>query len=233
MESIQPLGDQGLLITFGNRIDPEIHKKVRRLYEAIKKEQFSWLMDVVPAYTTIMINYNPLQVSYEEVRETIKGLKTHPRGKDLKHRKRKVIPTLYGGETGPDLEELAKLKDLSIDEVIEIHSRPEYLVYMLGFTPGFPYLGGMDERIAAPRLKNPRKKIPKGSVGIAGSQTGIYPMESPGGWRLIGRTPIPLFDPEREDPFYIKPGDILVFKPIDEKTFNQLEKESRWHHEGD
>ncbi len=233
MEKIQPLGDQGLLITFGNRIDPEIHKKVRRLYEAIKKERFSWLLDVVPAYTTIMINYNALQISYEEACEMIKELKTHPRGKDLKLRRRKVIPTFYGGEMGPDLEELAKLKNKSIDEVIEIHSRPEYLVYMLGFTPGFPYLGGMDEEIAAPRLKNPRKKIPKGSVGIAGSQTGIYPMESPGGWRLIGRTPIPLFDPEREDPFYIKPGDILVFKSIDEKTFDQLEKESRWYHEGD
>jgi len=138
------------------------------------------------------------------------------------------IPVVYGGEYGPDLESLAKLHDMTPEQVIEIHSGKDYLIYMLGFTPGFPYLGGMDPKIATPRLKTPRTKIPAGSVGIAGEQTGFYPLDSPGGWQLIGRTPLALFDPEREAPFLLSAGEYVRFCPIPEDRFEEIRKSGRF-----
>ena len=132
------------------------------------------------------------------------------------------IPVVYGGEYGPDLEYVAEHNGISTEEVVEIHHSSSYLIYMLGFVPGFPYLGGMSEKIATPRLKSPRVAIPAGSIGIAGAQTGIYPLESPGGWQLIGRTPLKLFDPGKEDPFLPKPGHYLKFFPIEEKDFEKF-----------
>src|SRR5699024_4926794 len=129
------------------------------------------------------------------------------------------IPVLYGGDYGPDLDLVAHRNQLSTEEVIRIHSERDYLVYMIGFAPGFPYVGGMDERIEAPRKENPRQSIPAGSVGIAGKQTGIYPFESPGGWQIIGRTPAQLFLPESNPPTLIQPGDRLRFVPIDEAEY--------------
>lgn len=132
------------------------------------------------------------------------------------------IPVLYGGEYGPDIENIATHNNLSIEEVIKIHTSGEYLVYMLGFTPGFPYLGGMDKRIATPRLKTPRTKIPGGSVGIAGEQTGVYPIESPGGWQLLGRTPLNFFDPNNEKPFLINAGEYIKFVQISEEEYHKI-----------
>ena len=135
------------------------------------------------------------------------------------------IPTIYGGEYGPDIEFVAEHNNISIDEVIEIHSSRNYLIYMLGFTPGFPYLGGMSEKIETPRLKTPRTKIPAGTVGIAGKQTGIYPIDSPGGWQLIGRTPVKLYDPFADPPVLLNSGDYLRFVPIDETEYKSILKQ--------
>ena len=135
------------------------------------------------------------------------------------------IPTLYGGEYGPDLDHVADHNGLTPEEVIQIHSSADYLVYMMGFTPGFPYLGGMSENIATPRLQTPRTAIPAGSVGIAEQQTGVYPIESPGGWQLIGRTPVQLFDPQRDPPVVVEAGDFIRFAPITETTYYVVQQQ--------
>ncbi|MEG2984683.1 MAG: 5-oxoprolinase subunit PxpB, partial [Peptostreptococcaceae bacterium] len=132
------------------------------------------------------------------------------------------IPVLYGGEFGPDIETVARHNNLSVEEVMDIHSKGEYLVYMLGFTPGFTYLGGMDNKIETPRLEIPRVKIPAGSVGIAGKQTGVYPIDSPGGWQLIGRTPIKLYDINKERPILLSAGDYVKFVPINKAEYEKM-----------
>jgi len=218
----KPAGDSALVIIFGDRIDEGINKKVHAVANAIEKTSPDWLIEVVPTYTSIYVYYDPLKLGYQEALDTIKPfLSAEP-----KEEKPRIveIPTVYGGEFGPDIEFVAQHNGLTIDDVIEIHSKPLYRVYMLGFTPGFAYLGGMDERIATPRLEKPRLKVPAGSVGIAGKQTGIYPIESPGGWRLIGRTPLRLFTPEKNPPTLLQPGDYVKFVPISEKEFWEIYK---------
>jgi len=218
----KPAGDSALLIIFGDRIDEGINKKVHAVANAIEKASPDWLIEVVPTYTSIYVYYDPLKLSYQEVLDAIKPfLSAEP-----KEEKPRIveIPTVYGGEFGPDIEFVAQHNGLTTDDVIEIHSKPLYRVYMLGFTPGFAYLGGMDERIATPRLEKPRLKVPAGSVGIAGKQTGIYPIESPGGWRLIGRTPLRLFTPEKDPPTLLQPGDYVKFVPISEEEFWEIHK---------
>ncbi|WP_297074352.1 5-oxoprolinase subunit PxpB [Thermococcus sp.] len=219
---IKPLGDSALLVSFGERIDEEINEKVHALTRAIEQANFEWLVEVVPAYSSLAVIYDPALVDFESVKRTIEGIEiTSERfeGKLVE------VPVVYGGEYGPDLEFVAEYNGLSVDEVVEIHSRPVYRVYFLGFLPGFAYLGGMDERIATPRLEKPRLKVPAGSVGIAGKQTGIYPLESPGGWRLIGRTPLRLFNPAKDPPTLFQPGDRVKFVPIDESEFIELYEE--------
>lgn len=218
----KPAGDSALVIIFGDRIDEGINKKVHAVANAIEKVSPDWLIEVVPTYTSIYVYYDPLKLSYQEVLDVIKPfLLAEP-----KEEKPRIveIPTVYGGEFGPDIEFVAQYNGLTIDDVIEIHSKPLYRVYMLGFTPGFAYLGGMDERIATPRLEKPRLKVPAGSVGIAGKQTGIYPIESPGGWRLIGRTPLRLFTPEKDPPTLLQPGYHVKFVPISEEEFWKIYK---------
>ena len=218
----KPAGDSALVIIFGDRIDEKINKKVHAVANAIEKASPDWLVEVVPTYTSVYVYYDPLKLSYRNILDAIKPfLSVEPK----EERPRIVeIPTAYGGEFGPDIEFVAKHNGLTVEEVIEIHSKPLYRVYMLGFTPGFAYLGGMDERIATPRLEKPRLKVPAGSVGIAGKQTGIYPIESPGGWRLIGRTPLRLFTPEKDPPTLLQPGDYVRFVPISEEEFWEIYK---------
>ena len=218
----KPAGDSALVIIFGDRIDEKINKKVHAVANAIEKASPDWLVEVVPTYTSVYVYYDPLKLSYRNILDAIKPfLLVEPK----EERPRIVeIPTAYGGEFGPDIEFVAKHNGLTVEEVIEIHSKPLYRVYMLGFTPGFAYLGGMDERIATPRLEKPRLKVPAGSVGIAGKQTGIYPIESPGGWRLIGRTPLRLFTPEKDPPTLLQPGDYVRFVPISEEEFWEIYK---------
>lgn len=218
----KPAGDSALVIIFGNEISESVNKKVHAVANAIEKAKPEWLIEVVPTYTSIYVYYDPLKINYQEILKAVEPfLSAEP--KEEEHRVVE-IPTVYGGEFGPDIEFVANYNGLTVDDVIELHSKPSYRVYMLGFTPGFAYLGGMDERIATPRLEKPRLKVPAGSVGIAGKQTGIYPLESPGGWRLIGRTPLRLFDPNKALPTLLQPGDYVKFVPIDEEEFWEIYK---------
>ncbi|MDW7669929.1 MAG: 5-oxoprolinase subunit PxpB, partial [Bacillota bacterium] len=181
------------------------------------------ILDWIPTYRSILIKYNPSVISNHQLINQLASLETIKDNKELSTPFITEIPVVYGGAFGPDLEYVANHNNLSVKEVIKIHSERNYLIYMKGFTPGFPYLGGMSERIATPRLKSPREKITGGSVGIAGNQTGIYPIDSPGGWQLIGKTPVKLFNPEKEEPFLLRAGDYLRFVPVTEEEYSQIE----------
>ncbi|EHR78026.1 allophanate hydrolase [Thermococcus litoralis DSM 5473] len=219
----KPAGDSAIAIIFGDEIDEEVNKKVHAVAEAIEEAAPEWLIEVVPTYTSVYIYYDPLKVSYSEVLEAVKPFLS---AESREEKKRIIeIPVAYGGEFGPDIEFVAEYNGLTVEEVIEIHSKPLYRVYMLGFLPGFAYLGGMDERIATPRLEKPRLKVPAGSVGIAGKQTGWYAIESPGGWRLIGRTPLKTFDPSKSPPSIVKAGDYVKFVPISDEEFWEIYKQ--------
>lgn len=217
-----PVGDKSLVIEFGDNISPEINKKIRNMYLAIEKSKLDGIIEMVPTYRSLLVSYNPLKIRFNELCQKLRECEENLNDSGSEPAKVVEIPTIYGGEYGPDIEFVASHNKLSVDEVIKIHSSRDYLIYMLGFTPGFPYLGGMSEKIETPRLENPRTKIPAGSVGIAGKQTGIYPIDSPGGWQLIGRTPVKLFDPFAEPPVLLNAGDYVRFVPINEKEYKSI-----------
>ena len=217
-----PAGDKALVIEFGDSISPEVNKKVRNMFVTIEKSKLDEILEMVPTYRSLLVYHDPLKAKFYELCKKLREFEEKLSDVDLEPARVVEIPTIYGGEYGPDIEFVASYNNLSVDEIIEIHSSRNYLVYMLGFTPGFPYLGGMSEEIATPRLKNPRTKIPAGSVGIAGKQTGIYPIDSPGGWQLIGRTPVKLFDPFAEPPVLLNSGDYVRFVPVDEREYKSI-----------
>lgn len=218
-------GDSALNMEFGNNITKEINKKIRAMTVAIEIKKIAGIVEIVPTYRSLMIHYDPLIIEYDELVNVLKKMEENIENIELPAPEVIEIPTLYGGEYGPDIDNVAKHNNITVEEVIKIHTSKEYLIYMLGFTPGFSYLGGMDERIATPRLQSPRVKIPGGSVGIAGEQTGIYPIASPGGWQLIGRTPLELFDPKRENPILLKAGNYISFKSINEEEYMKIKTE--------
>ncbi len=220
-----PAGDQGLVVEFGNVIDPTVNRRVHDLAQAITDAKLTGILDLVPTYRSLLVMYDPLSHSYNGMKFTLSSLLEGMTESELASPKVVEIPVIYDAEYGPDLDFVCQHSGLSHKEVIEIHSNATYLVYMLGFTPGFPYLGGMDDRIATPRLKTPRTSIPAGSVGIAEKQTGVYPIESPGGWQLIGYTPIKLFDPAREEPVLLEPGNYVRFLPVDDATAKEIEEQ--------
>ncbi|HID61798.1 MAG TPA: 5-oxoprolinase subunit PxpB [Anaerolineae bacterium] len=212
-------GDSALVVEFSNEISEQVNRGVHALACALEKNPLPGLGEAVPTYRSLLIHYDPLRLSCEEVRAFVSDVLQ--KGEEvLEHESRVVeIPVVYGGEFGPDIEFVAEYNSLSVEEVVRIHSAATYLVYMLGFSPGFAYLGGMSEAIATPRLETPRTLVPAGSVGIAGQQTGIYPIATPGGWRLIGRTPLKLFDPKSDPPTLLKAGDTVRFTPISEGEY--------------
>lgn len=218
-------GDSAVNMEFGSNISEEVNKKIRAMALSIEVKSIHGIVEMVPTYRSLMIHYDPLKVDFYELVNTLKKIEQKLDNIVLPAPEVIEIPTLYGGDWGPDLENVASYNYITVEEVVEIHTSREYLIFMLGFTPGFPYLGGMDMRIAAPRLQTPRTRIPGGSVGIAGEQTGIYPLSSPGGWQLIGRTPIKLFDPYRENPILLKSGNYIKFKSINEEDYKKIEKE--------
>lgn len=219
---ITPLGDSAILIEIGD--DPVA---VRNLATALASNLRTGVLDIVPAYTTVAVFYNPLQLVngggvakpdllirawVEEIATTVTHAKPAP-GRE------RVVPICYGGDFGPDLESLATDKELTVAEVIELHSRTVYEVRAVGFSPGFPYLAGLPAVLHTPRRASPRSVVPAGSVGIGGAQTGIYTLATPGGWNLIGRTPLRLFRPEEENPSWLRVGDRVKIEPISQEQF--------------
>jgi KipI family sensor histidine kinase inhibitor len=220
-------GDRAIFVEFGDSIDPDVNQRVGNLKLAIEKAGIPGVVESVPTYRSLLVYFDPLQVSASKLRETVCHLLQSAIENELPKRRVIEIPTAYGGEFGPDLELVAQHNNLSGAEVVQIHSDTRYLIYMIGFMPGFPYLGGMSPRIATPRKTTPRLKLPAGSVGIAGNQTGIYPAESPGGWQIIGRTPLELFRPTREPPAILQAGDYLTFVSVTSEEFTGIKEAVR------
>lgn len=215
-------GDSAVTIEFGNEINSEINNKIRVFNELIKSSNIPGITETVPTFRSLLIYYNPSKIYFNELKEKIEKL---TQDIDLKKESKKriiEIPVCYGGVFGEDLEFVAEHSKMSINEVIKMHTSKEYLIYMLGFLPGFAYLGGLNEKLFTPRLKNPRTRIEAGSVGIGGEQTGIYPVASPGGWRLIGTTPVKTYDANREKPILYQAGDYIKFFEINTSDFYEI-----------
>ena len=224
---IVPATESALLVEFGNSIDYGINAKVYALQAVVENSEWSDVVfETIPTFRSILIEYDFAESSFAEMRGRLEAAleevedasEVSAGGRANVH----DLPVAYGGEYGPDLDVVAKHAGITNDEVIQIHSGAEYRVFMLGFAPGFPYLGGMDERIACPRLATPRLKVAAGSVGIAESQTGIYPNESPGGWQIIGRSPSTLFDVTADPPSTLLPGSVVRFVPISHDEYQRL-----------
>ncbi|MGH8030158.1 MAG: 5-oxoprolinase subunit PxpB [Arenimonas sp.] len=216
--TLEPLGDQALLLRWGEVVDLETNQHVHAFAARVRAGGAPWLIDCVPAYASLAIFFDASVINGAEpmdsVRAWVAGLIADAPASTAAVASRLVeIPVCYGGESGPDLEAVAETCGMSAAQLIERHCAPEYLVAMLGFSPGFPYLLGLDPALAVPRLATPRVRVPAGSVGIGGAQTGVYPNEGPGGWRLIGRTPQALFDARRDPPALLLPGDRVRFVP--------------------
>jgi len=216
---IRPASDHSLLVVFGETIAPEHHRAVVRLTTRLLERRPEWLRDVHPAYATVLVCHDPLRTDAAAAAEVVRRLWAEAAEAPDPPERVVEIPVRYGSIHGPDLADVAAHCGLSEAEVIRRHAAGEYRVYFLGFSPGFPYLGGLDEALATPRLATPRRRVPAGSVAIGGKQTGVYPVASPGGWRIIGRTPRRLFDPERTPPAELAIGDRVRFTPVDEAAF--------------
>lgn len=221
---IKPIGDQGFLVEFEQEISPVIHGKIIYLYRTLKASKLSNHLELVPSYSSLLVLFHPLLVSYKKLEKQIYQSMKEYRDEERQQGQLFHIPVCYEEDFGQDMEMVCSHTGYTREEVIKLHTAPQYLIYMLGFLPGFPYLGGLDKTLHTPRLANPRTKIPAGSVGIGGAQTGIYPIESPGGWQLIGRTPVKTYDVNRKEPILFKAGDSICFVPITKHEFEKLEE---------
>lgn len=220
-----PLGEGAIVIEAGTEIHEEVQKRVRAIAALLEAEPPVWMVEFTPAFTTVAVFFNPLAASYETVKSHIEAML--PRiGEAAASPSRTVeIPVCYGGEFGPDLDFVAEHNGLTPEQVIDIHMSGTYSVSMIGFAPGFPFISGMSEKIAAPRRETPRLRIPERTVGIAGKQTGVYPIETPGGWQLIGRTPIRLFRPEQSIPSLLRAGDNISFRRMTKAEYDAWKEE--------
>ena len=226
---IEPLGDRGLIVEFGQRVDPDIGRAARSFAGYLLAHPLEGVVDIVPAFTTVAIHYRPevyagqgppyLQLCRQVEAILARGVAVEPVAARVVE-----VPVCYGGEFGPDLEEVARACQLTPEEAIQSHAASPHVVYMLGFAPGFPYLGGLDPRLAVPRRATPRTTIPVGSVAIARDQSAIYSFETPGGWNLIGRTPLRLFSPTAEPPCLLQPGDEVRFLPVSPDEYRAIKE---------
>jgi len=216
------VGDKGFLVEFGDGIDPLVNAKVRAMAKSLDNNPFSGILEVIPAYRSLLLIYDPDVTDPDRLETLVASLDDTGIALDDQACRVVEIPVCYGGDFGPDICNIQKISGLTKEQVIQVHTAPEYLIYMVGFTPGFAFLGGLDERLFAPRLETPRIAVPKGSVGIANNQTGIYPISSPGGWQIIGRTPLNLFAPQKKDPFLYQAGDKIKFVPISESEYDRM-----------
>lgn len=220
---ILPCGDAALAVTFGDVISERTGERVRALADALCAEHVTGITELVPAFCSLTVCYDSAAISYPKLCRKIE--KAIVRGERAATSIRRIhrIPVCYGGEFGPDLPTVAHHAGMSEQDVISLHCAHDYLIDMLGFLPGFAYLGGLDPRLHTPRLSVPRTEIPAGSVGIGGAQTGIYPLASPGGWQIIGRSPVRPYDPERAQPILYRAGEYLRFQPITQKQYDAIE----------
>ena len=223
---IVPAGESVLIVEFEERIDPVVNATTIACAEAIQAAAIGGVRDVVPTYRSVAIYFDPLRTDTDALLERITHEAETAGPGALVARDPLRIPVCYGGDLGPDLPQVAAFARMSADEVVQRHASATYRVFMLGFVPGFAYLGMVDPDIAMPRRATPRVRVPMGSVGIAGVQTGIYPAETPGGWQLIGQTPVRPFDPRRDDPFLMKAGDAVQFYAIERAEFDRLKAAS-------
>jgi len=222
---IVPASDSSVLVEFGDKIAPEFQNGVLSLFHGLRALADPRIRNLHPAYVSLLVDFDPLTLTHEEVTALVESLLGNELPASADSPAEVAIPVCYDAELGPDLADVAAHTGLSTDEVIRLHSSASYRVSFLGFTGGFAYLGGMPEVLHTPRLGTPRRAVPAGSVGIAGGQTGIYPAETPGGWRLIGRTPLRMFDPRSEPPTRVQTGDLVRFVPIDHTEFERLHRE--------
>ena len=230
--------DQSLIVYFGapveksgaeappiqNQITIEAHERVRRLLRLVELEPIGGVRNLHPAYCSLLIKFDFAKLRHEELEEILRGYIERMERVALPQPRLVEIPVCYGGEFGPDLKDVAELHGMTMERAIELHASATYLVYFLGFVPGFAYLGDVAEELVTPRLATPRRSVPAGSVGIAGRQTGVYPVATPGGWRLVGRTPVKMFQPERAEMSLLAIGDRVQFVPISGEQFAKLEK---------
>lgn len=221
---IMPAGDCAVIVEFANEIAEEINGKIKGYVTALKEQKIKGLKEMVPTFRSVMIEYDPRFITYESLVKILK--ETLHMAQNTKDTMKRVveIPVCYEGEYAPDIEYVAAHAGLTVEEVIQIHSSTEYLIYMLGFLPGFPYLGGLDKRLFTPRLATPRIKLRAGSVGIGGEQTGLYPLESPGGWQIIGTTPVRIYNPDKESSIPYEAGDYIRFLAISKEEFQSIEE---------
>jgi inhibitor of KinA len=220
----QPASDQSLLIYFGDRITVQAHEQVRRFLRLLELEPVAGIRNLHPAYCSILVKFDPLKYRHEDLEKILKQYVARMAGIALPEPRQMEIPVCYGGEHGPDLREVSTQHKMAPEQVIALHSSVTYVVYFLGFVPGFAYMGELPQALVTSRLETPRRTVPPGSVGIAGNQTGIYPVATPGGWRLLGRTPISMFQPERDQLSLLSIGDRVRFTPISAQQFASMER---------
>jgi len=215
--------DQSLLIYFAQEITRSAHEQVRKLLLLLEKEPIAGVRNLHPAYCSLLVKFDPLRLRHDQLETILRQLLARAEHLPLPAPRRVEIPVCYGGEFGPDLSDVSAMRGLAAEEVIRLHSSMEYLVYFLGFVPGFAYLGELPSQLVTPRLETPRRSVPAGTVAIAGKQTGVYPFATPGGWRLIGRTPTPMFRAGRNDFSLLSIGDLVRFTPVSREEFSRLQ----------
>jgi len=218
-----PAGDQGIVINFGGEISEEINRQIYGAVKQIDCARIKGVIEVIPSYTSLLVLYDRETISYGRLLKQLGKLVERPAHAGAVKGRIHHIPVCYEPEFAPDLQDVAEHCGLSPEEIVDIHTGTDYLIYMLGFLPGFAYLGGMDSRIECPRLTTPRTKIPAGGVGIGGKQTGIYPLESPGGWRIIGQTPVRVYDPDRDPSILYAMGERIRFEKIAVEEYKEIE----------
>jgi len=220
----QPASDQSLLITFGEEISLHAHQQVMKLLRLLQLEPVAGVRNLHPAYCSLLVKFDGLRISHDEVEAILRQCLARLEEVELPEPRLVEIPVCYGGEYGPDLADVCATHGITPAQAVELHSSATYLVYFLGFVPGFAYLGGLPQALVTPRLATPRRRVPAGSVGIAGYQTGVHPFATPGGWRLLGRTPVAMFQADRKGLSVLSIGDRVRFAPISAEQFAALEK---------